>query len=1277
MASIIRESIDESSHLDEACNQGMKLQLAGKLVEAEEKYRAVLQSAPEHAAANHCIGMLHLQSRRATEGVPFLTKALELNPKSPDYWLGLLESLLACGRVEEAIAALSLGKRHGLAGRAVDELSERLATAAERELLTAMEVHDDETALTRARHLVTHMAERGLAWKVLGALLWARGDFDAALTAMQKSVECSPQDAEAHCNFGLALAKTDRFTEAEACLQKALQIDPRFSTAHYRLAMTYMMQTRLAEAATSLRRGLACRNAYTEGDDEANFSSLLFILSHDPSVSPEALFAEHRRFGETFEDCEAWPRLDNDRDPNRRIKVGFVSGDLREHALAGYLEPLLAQLHGRPGLELHAYYNNPVEDHVSEKLKHLFVTWQGVSTLSNAQLADKIRGDGIDILLDLAGHTELNRLPTFARKPAPVQASTMGYPGTTGLRAMDYYLADPLFLPPREFDRYFTEKLVYLPAQAPFRLHASAPDVNPLPALTNQYLTFGSFHRPEKLNRPTIQLWSRLLLALPGSSLILGGVRLDANRDELLREFAACGIETQRLQIHRPCDINTYLGLHHRIDICLDTMPYNGGTTTINALLMGVPTLTIAGLTPAGRSGAAILGAVGLRQFVAASAAEFVRTGTHWADRLTELSALRAGLRGRWEHSTGRSATESADAFESALRQMWQRWCQGRPAKSFRTSQSKPKKRSAPSDERHAEREERALLSLVERRDFEAAVQAARRLIERYPRRSVGWKIYGAFAPTSAGYDDAIGALQQAVRLAPHDAEAHTNLGLTLAKAKRPEEGELHLRKALALQPDFAPAHYRLAVACEFQGKFAESEASLRRGIALRANQVAGDDELSYSHLLFLMSHNAEIGPDELFAEHRRFGTRFEEPLRSAWPQHRNDRNPDRVLKIGFVSGDLCNHAVTTFLEPVLVELAKHRDLEFHAYYTNPSPDSASQRLLGNFKSWNIVCSLTDAELAGVIEKDAIDILIDLSGHTSLNRLPTFARKPAPVQVSWMGYPGTTGLEAMDYYFADPHFLPPGKFDPQFSEKLVYIPTAPFQLQTNAPPVGPLPALAKSHITFGAFNRLGKMNEATLALWARLLRELPESRLLIVGIEVGTQDGPLIERFAALGIAADRLKFHERCGVLTYLGLFNQVDMCLDTTPYNGGTTTINGLSMGVPTLSLAGATPAARQGAAILGQIGLHEFIADTADDFVAKGKHWAARPAELAALRAQLRSRLLDSHERRSDVLAAAVSAAFRRMWQRWCAGLPAESFHCMRSGDATVATAAQTAQ
>ena len=444
--------------LDDLCGNAIKLQVAGRLELAEQLYRRILQAEPAHAAANHCIGMLNVQLRRPADGLPHLLAALESNPQNPDYWLGYLEALLLAGRTEDAKDTLALGLQHGLTGASALDFAQRLearlsqstvkelpttpagpATSAgppaspqprradrrresrlaqkqEDSLLTLVKQGKFAEGLALARTLTERFAERGLAWKTLGALLWAEGRKDDALAAMQTSARLMPQDAEARCNLGATLIKFERFDEAETHLQAALEIDPGCAAAHIHIGDGYQLQGRNAEAEASVRRAIALRTD-DASDDRLLYSSLLYLLSQDPATDADALFAEHCRIGEIFEAPlrASWPRHPNDPDPDRCLKVGLVSGDLCNHAVAHFIEPVLAELRDYPSLELHAYYTNVVEDTVSRRLRGYFKDWHRVAALSDIQMMRKIMDDHIDILIDLSGHTSLNRLRAFAR----------------------------------------------------------------------------------------------------------------------------------------------------------------------------------------------------------------------------------------------------------------------------------------------------------------------------------------------------------------------------------------------------------------------------------------------------------------------------------------------------------------------------------------------------------------------------------------------------------------------------------------------------------------------------------------------------------------------------------------------------------------------------------------------------------------------------------------------------------------------------------------------
>ncbi len=352
--------------------------------------------------------------------------------------------------------------------------------------------------------------------------------------------------------------------------------------------------------------------------------------------------------------------------------------------------------------------------------------------------------------------------------------------------------------------------------------------------------------------------------------------------------------------------------------------------------------------------------------------------------------------------------------------------------------------------------------------------------------------------------------------------------------------------------------------------------------------------------------------------------------------------------------------AVASFIEPVLRQWSNSRTLETSVYYCHPTEDDDSRRLKGYVSRWCSVFGISNSRLAQQIADDRIDVLIDLSGHTSMHRLAAFAHRPAPVQVSWLGYPATTGLNSMDYYLTDEHFLPRGEFERYFTEKLAYVPVVwPFQPLGTAPPVNRLPALQSGALTFGSFNRLGKINEMTIRLWARLLCALPTARMIIAGVPLERQHHQLIDWFIDAGVGRGRLSFHPWVDQETHLALHHPVDIALETFPYTGCTTSNHALWMGVPTLTLVGTTPASRLSAANLGHLGLTEFIASSADEFVQKGLHWAAHLDDLAELRAGLRARWQGVSARDPAFVAAGIERGLRHMWRRWCAGLPPETF------------------
>jgi protein O-GlcNAc transferase len=697
-------ALSKSDFADAEVAQGTLLHGLGRLEDAEASYRRALQIDASHVAANWGIGDLLKDVRRHEDAVNHYSRALTIAPDRSDIHFKLGNSLVELKRFHEGIAsfrqAIKINARFPEAqcclGIALMEVGERNAAT---------------VSFRRALEIDPNLVE---AHSNLGAVLKDSGQVESAVQCFRSALERRPNSAELHYNLANALKDLGKFDEAISNYRRAIELKEDFAAAYYNLGNTQRGMQSLQAAVDSYQSAIAIRADHYEAHNNLGnalldlgrfdsamssyehalslkpdfamaLSNRLFCLSHLPSTTPEQLLAEHVRFGEQFESPlrHEWPVHTNSREPERRLNVGFVSGDLHDHAVAYFMEPLLVQLAGRPSLSLHAYYSHRFEDSVTTRLRGNFNHWHAVSHLSDSALAHKIRADGIDILVDLSGHTGDTRLLAFARKPAPVQASWIGYPGTTGLRSMDYYLCDRHFVPHEQFESQFIEKLAYLPASVAFLPSKTSPDVNALPAMANGYVTFGSFNRLSKLSHTVVKLWAALMRAVPNSRMLIGALPRDGNPELLVDWFGQEGIGRERLSLHPRCDITTYLATHHQIDICLDTTPYSGGTTTYHALWMGVPTLTLAGNTPAGRQGAAILGAVALEGFIATDAEDFVRKGLHWTSNIEALAAVRTSLRRRYELSPIGDPARIASGLERALRMMWQRYCADLPAETI------------------------------------------------------------------------------------------------------------------------------------------------------------------------------------------------------------------------------------------------------------------------------------------------------------------------------------------------------------------------------------------------------------------------------------------------------------------------------------------------------------------------------------------------------------------------------------------------------------------
>jgi len=681
-------------YADAHYNRGNALKDMGRLNEALSAYDAVLRLKPNSADTHYNRGNVLHDLGRLEDALSAYDSALRLIPDYAEAHSNRGNTLTGMGRLDEALAACDSALRlipdyaeaHNNRGNALKDMG-RLDEA-----LSAY----DATLRLRPDYADAHMS-RGNTLKAIGRL-------EEALAAYAAVLRLRPDYAEAHYNRGNALYSMERLNEALAAFDTALRLKPDYSEAHNNRGNALIDMGRLREAlaacdaALRLRpnvagahynRGKALKDmarpdealtAYDEAvrlrpDFAIAHSSKLLVLHYVAFEARGAIAAAARAFGTSVSRADAVQAFANAPIPDRRLRIGYVSGDLRGHPVGYFLQSILRH-HASDAVEVFCYSNNLRDDDLTASFRSEADHWRGISGLTDEAAASLIRADGIDVLVDLSGHTARNRLPLFARRPAPVQVSWLGYFGTTGLAAMDYVLADRFVVPPGEEDA-FTEQVWRMPDSY---LCFKPPDLD-VPVRRGDAdgpITFGSFNNLAKLSAHTVSLWAQVLQSVPRSRLLLktGQLADPAVRQSVRERFAGHGIEADRLLLEGPSPWGDYLASYNRVDIALDPLPYGGGTTTADGLWMGVPVVTLRGGTWVGRISESILSTVGLPELVAGSPGDYIALAAELAADRDRRAALHAGLRSRLEGSAFCDGPGFTWHLEEAYRGMWTRWCE-------------------------------------------------------------------------------------------------------------------------------------------------------------------------------------------------------------------------------------------------------------------------------------------------------------------------------------------------------------------------------------------------------------------------------------------------------------------------------------------------------------------------------------------------------------------------------------------------------------------------
>lgn len=613
-------------NIDETIQMAFEYYQAGNLIKAEEYLRKAIALQSNNAELYNNLGLVLQGMGRIDEAVEFFQKAISLNPNLADAYYNLGNIFRELWNIDKAI-----------------------------------ECYQRSIQLDNGNYD---------AYVNLGIALKERGNLDEAILSYQKALNLNPENADAYVNLSIALKEKGQLQEAINSCKNALNFDPENAYAFVNMGMAFLYQGKHEDAEECFRNALIKSPYFSSA-----FSNLLCSLNYNPAYEGETIFIEHKRFSERFEKSEPNKIFEKRYKRNsRKIKIGYVSPDFRQHSVFYFIEPILSA-HNHERFEVFCYSNVSIADDKTRYIQKYVDKWRNIIGIPDEIVAQNIRNDEIDILIDLAGHTGGNRILLFSYKPAPLQISWIGYPATTGLKAMDYKIVDSYTDPPGTTEHYYSEKLLRM--RNCFLCYApdgDAPSVSFLPAFKNGRITFGSFNNFAKINKDVIRVWSKILKSVNDSQLVLKSFSFFDKETcrYAIKMFADEGIKEERLELLLPVpSIKEHLEHYGRIDIALDTFPYNGTTTTCEALWMGVPVITLEGKCHAGRVGVSLLSNVGLKEFIARSEEGYINIAVSLSEDIQRLKDLRLSLRDMMKSSPLMDKEGITSGLERCYEEIW------------------------------------------------------------------------------------------------------------------------------------------------------------------------------------------------------------------------------------------------------------------------------------------------------------------------------------------------------------------------------------------------------------------------------------------------------------------------------------------------------------------------------------------------------------------------------------------------------------------------------
>lgn len=980
-------------------------------------------------------------------------------------------------------------------------------------------------------------------------------------------------------------------------LQSGKLLPGQMGAAYHLLATIHKQAGRREKAAEAYWSSAQYKDLSSgKNVDYSNYLLNLAYFSTDRQKNYQAALG----YGEFFKEIKPFPEASHYH--HEKLRLGYLSADFNRHVMACFMQVFFKDYDANL-YEVYGYHLGESDD-ITKIFAEQASVWREIGGMGAADAASLIREDEIDILVDFGGHTAYSGLPILAYKPAPIQISGIGYFATTGLRAVDYFLTD-VYTADSEEEQYFTEKILRLPhSHLCWQPLPQMPDyISPMPGRRKGYITYGCFNNWDKVTDVMLGLWGRILTAMPKAKLYLkaGVFREEERRCQAKEQLAAVGIDLGRVILAGPSD--DYLNAYQEIDIALDTYPYPGGGTTCDALYMGVPVITLLGNSHHSRYGYSILSNARLAELcVASSYDEYVNLAVKLGQDEAKLIDLRQNIRRYLQQTPVMNGKLYMRDWEEACEKIW--------ANKYADKMNSDIIGQV--EKLYVENEWPTLIRTAVRSYHQAAI--TQKVI-------LGQFIAFAYYKQNNHVKTCIWA-QRVLNLTEKDSQM-----MYLLASSTDQLGWLSKALALsetALQDKNLPRDlYRLY--CHLSSVVAYKLGHPRMTeFYLRSYEVDHDVNMYSSYLL---TYNCrEVDEKEFLQKSLAYGKLFQDI--SPYSHKKRKINHHDKMRIGYISPDYRFHVMYKFYQ---VLLGGHNSERYtvYAYSLTKKRDNYTDLCRKMVDCWRDVADLSPKEAAGVIYADEIDILVDLAGHTAGGSLPIMAYKPAPVQISGLGYMATTGLATVDYFLTDRYVDPMGKHDELFSEKLLRL-TSQFCYtpeQANIPASGGAPCRERGWLLFGVFNAYRKFTEEILALWQEILKKTPNSKLLV---KCQVFFAPVMveeayNRFKKAGFDMERVIFEP--ATRDYMERYLDVDIALDTYPYPGGGTTCDALYMGVPVISFYKGRHSSRFSYSILNNMGMAELAADRPAEYVKRAVALAHDQELLNILHQNLRPMMVKS--------------------------------------------------